>query len=142
MTHLEHVNITVSDLDRTALMLQQVFGWRIRWRGGAIARGECIHVGGDASYVAVYRPPAGPVQGAQSTEERLRAIGLNHVGVVVEDLDAAEKRAVAAGLRPFNHGGYEPGRRFYFLDADGIEWEVIAYPTAAASLGLAPDAAG
>ena len=33
----------------------------------------------------------------------------------------------AAGLKPFNHGDYDPGRRFYFLDPDGIEYEIISY---------------
>ena len=50
---------------------------------------------------------------------------LNHVGLVVDDLAAAE--AVAAGLVPFNHADYEPGRRFYFFDWDGIEFEVASY---------------
>ena len=36
-----------------------------------------------------------------------------------------------AGLEPFSHGDYEPGRRFYFLDPDGIEYEVISYGRAA-----------
>ena len=34
---------------------------------------------------------------------------------------------VAAGLTPFSHADYEPGRRFYFLDPDGIEYEVVSY---------------
>ena len=34
---------------------------------------------------------------------------------------------VAAGLVPFNHGDYEPGRRFYFMDPDGIEYEIVSY---------------
>lgn len=34
---------------------------------------------------------------------------------------------VAAGFTPFNHGDYEPGRRFYFLDGDGIEYEIVSY---------------
>ena len=38
-----------------------------------------------------------------------------------------EARVSAAGLIPFNHGDYEPGRRFYFLDPDGIEYEVVSY---------------
>ena len=42
-------------------------------------------------------------------------------------LDATEARVVAAGLVPFSHGDYAPGRRFYFLDPDGIEYEVISY---------------
>ena len=52
---------------------------------------------------------------------------LNHIGVEVDDLDATEARVVAAGLVPFSHGDYEPGRRFYFLDPDGIEYEVVSY---------------
>jgi hypothetical protein len=41
--------------------------------------------------------------------------------------NAAEARVIAAGLRPFSHADYEPGRRFYFLDPDGIEYEVVSY---------------
>jgi hypothetical protein len=32
-----------------------------------------------------------------------------------------------AGLTPFAHGDYEPGRRFYFFDPNGIEFEVVSY---------------
>jgi hypothetical protein len=28
---------------------------------------------------------------------------------------------------PFSHDDYDPGRRFYFLDPDGIEYEVVSY---------------
>lgn len=28
---------------------------------------------------------------------------------------------IAAGLTPFSHGDYDPGRRFYFYDWDGID---------------------
>src|SRR5262249_24999604 len=52
---------------------------------------------------------------------------LNHIGVEVDDLAGIEKRVVAAGLRPFGHADYAPGRRFYFLDPDGIEYEVVSY---------------
>ncbi|MEK7687259.1 MAG: VOC family protein, partial [Pseudomonadota bacterium] len=52
---------------------------------------------------------------------------LNHIGVEVDDLAAVEARVLAAGLRPFAHDDYDPGRRFYFLDPDGIEYEVVSY---------------
>jgi catechol 2,3-dioxygenase-like lactoylglutathione lyase family enzyme len=55
---------------------------------------------------------------------------LNHIGVQVDDLDATEARVIAAGLLPFSHADYEPGRRFYFLDPDGIEYEVVSYTKA------------
>ena len=56
-----------------------------------------------------------------------RAGRSNHVGIEVDDLDATEARVVAAGLKPFRHDNYDPGRRFYFLDPDGIEYEVVSY---------------
>lgn len=86
-------------------------------------RGRTIHVGTDDQYLALYTPkdagaaPAGWEKGAP----------LNHVALVVDDLDAAEARVAAAGLAPFGHGDYAPGRRFYFLDPDGIEFEVVSY---------------
>ena len=53
--------------------------------------------------------------------------GLNHIGVTVEDLDKAETRIKAAGYATYSHGDYEPGRRFYFDDQDGVEYEVVSY---------------
>ena len=50
-----------------------------------------------------------------------------HLDIKVDDLDAVEAKVIEAGLTPFSHGDYEPGRRFYFLDHDGIEFEVISY---------------
>ena len=122
---LEHLNVTVSDPDRTAVMLINLFGWKIRWRGDAIHGGESIHVGSDDDYIAVYRldPEAAPIG-----DHYRRVGGLNHIGVVVDDIDAAEARVKALGFEPHSHADYEPGRRFYFDDADGIEFEVVSYP--------------
>ena len=52
---------------------------------------------------------------------------LNHLGVEVDDLDSVEARVAAEGMTPFNHADYAPGRRFYFFDPDGIEYEVVSY---------------
>jgi catechol 2,3-dioxygenase-like lactoylglutathione lyase family enzyme len=118
--YLEHVNITVSDIERSAALLEQLLGWRIRWRGPSQLGGETIHVGGDEDYIAVYTKGAPVPRFAKGAP-------LNHVGIVVPDLDAAEAVVRAAGLEPFNHGDYAPGRRFYFFDWDGIEFELVSY---------------
>lgn len=121
---LEHANVSVSDPERTARMLQDVFGWGIRWEGPSKDGGRTIHVGGRDSYIAVYRQAASKV----STEDSYSTIGgLNHLAVVVDDLDAVEAKVVAAGYSPGEHYDYEPGERFYFLDHDGIEFEVVCY---------------
>ncbi|MBS8229052.1 VOC family protein [Vannielia litorea] len=121
---LEHVNVTVSDLDRALSMLHDLFGWELRWRGSSIYGGETAHVGGKDSYLALYRHH--DQQAAQQSTYHVTG-GLNHVGVVVDDLDAVEQRVKDYGLKPRSHADYEPGRRFYFEDWDGVEYEVISY---------------
>ena len=121
---LEHVNVTVGDIDRTAAMLSTLFGWNVRWRGAAINGGETAHVGREDEYVAIYQPPE---PSAPKNNNYATRGGLNHIAVVVSDIDATEQDVIAAGYKPVNHGDYEPGRRFYFHDHDGIEFEVVSY---------------
>jgi catechol 2,3-dioxygenase-like lactoylglutathione lyase family enzyme len=124
MSELEHLNVTVADTQASAEMLCDLFGWKLRWEGASIHNGYSAHVGSDSSYVALYTPDkdvAGPVE-----KYRSRAT-LNHIGVVVDDLDAVEVKVIARGYRPDSHADYEPGRRFYFEDENGLEIEVISY---------------
>ncbi len=120
---IEHVNVTVRDPEATAAKLAAIFGWHIRWQGPARDGGRTIHLGTEDHYVALYTGK----DTAYSDADFAKGQPLNHIGVEVEDLDATEARVVAAGLVPFNHDDYEPGKRFYFFDADGIEYEVVSY---------------
>jgi catechol 2,3-dioxygenase-like lactoylglutathione lyase family enzyme len=126
---IEHVNLTVSDPERAARMLERLFGWRVRWQGAAQNGGRTIHIGTRDAYIALYTRS----DIAYGPENFVKGRPLNHIGIEVDDLDAVEARVVEAGLTPFSHGDYEPGRRFYFLDPDGIEYEVISYQAAAAA---------
>lgn len=121
---VEHINITVKNAEKTTAELQAIFGWKIRWEGLAGSGGYTFHVGNETSYVAVY-----------STVDRksgeARPVGLlNHIAIVVDNLDAAEKRVKKLGYVTHNHSDYEPGRRFYFHNDDGIEFEVVNYDPA------------
>ena len=121
---IEHVNLTVSDPERSARLFHDLFGWRVRWQGPARDGGRSIHVGDEETYLAIYAEPGRrPPEGFAWR----RGAPLNHVGIQVEVLDEIERRVRTAGLAPFNHGDYEPGRRFYFLDWDGIEFEILSY---------------
>ncbi len=124
MSRIEHVNITVTNPEQTAQMLCQVFGWQVRWSGPSQLGGRTVHVGGEHDYLAVYTFDGQP--GDAIAAGRTRS-GLNHVGIEVEDLDTTEQKVIEAGYKPFNHGDYEPGRRFYFVDADEVEYEVVSY---------------
>lgn len=128
MAHLEHVNITVSDPKKTAAMLAELFGWKTRWEGEAMAgAGYTMHVGTDDSYVAIYSG-ADPKQTVPKADASYQTRGaMNHIGVVVDDLDQVEERVKVLGFDPRSHADYEPGRRFYFEDSDGVEFEVISY---------------
>ena len=121
---LEHVNLTVSDPRKTAEMLVELFGWHIRWEGPSQLGGFTVHVGNDQDYLAVYAPTDGAIKTKAKSPPKGR---LNHLGITVNDLDATEKRVNAFGFETFNHGNYEPGRRFYFLDHDGVEYEIVSY---------------
>lgn len=116
---LEHVNVTVSDPPRTAALLVTLFGWHIRWHGPARDGGTTYHVGTEDAYVAVYSWPG--------ADPAMASGRLNHIAVLVDDLEGTERRVTEAGYRPHSHGAYEPGRRFYFHDHDGIEFEIVSY---------------
>ncbi len=117
---LEHANLSVTDPERSARLFADLCGWHERWRGPSAMGGWTIHVGGEIDYLALYTSEK--VKG-----DHAKGLPLNHVGLLVDDIDAAEKVVVAHGLEPFSHDDYEPGRRFYFFDWDGIEFEVVSY---------------
>lgn len=120
---IEHANLSVTDPDRSSALFRQLLGWEERWRGKSMFGGNTIHVGDPAhgdTYLALYT-------GDHVTGDYSKGQPLNHIGFVVDDLDAAEKVVAQAGLSPFGHDSYEPGRRFYFFDWDGIEFEVASY---------------
>ena len=118
---LEHVNFSVTDGERSARLLEQLTGWHRRWEGPSLHNGRSIHLGDDQAYVAIHTSPR--IVGGFA-----KSVPMNHIGIAVDDLDAAEAVVVEHGLETFNHGKYEPGpRSFYFFDWDEIEFEVVSY---------------
>lgn len=117
---LEHANISVTDPDRSARLLKDLLGWKERWRGASQLGGRTIHVGADHDYLALYN-------GDHVSGEYAKGQPLNHIAFTVDDLEGAEEAVKRHGLSPFGHDDYEPGRRFYFFDWDGIEFEVVSY---------------
>jgi len=120
---IEHVNVTVSNPERAARLMEQLFDWQVRWKGPARDGGRTIHIGSKEHYIALYTGR----DVDYTAEDFAKGRPLNHIGIEVDDIAATEARVVTAGLKPFNHDDYDPGRRFYFLDPDGIEYEIISY---------------
>ena len=114
--HLEHVNITVSDPEKTAAWMYEVFDWPVRWQGPAL--------GSEASYIALYCSN----EATDAAPDSFRCLsGLNHIGVVVDDLDLVEAQVRKAKFTPNSYADYASERRFYFKDHDEIEYEVVQY---------------
>ena len=120
---IEHVNVTVSNPERAARLMEALFDWQVRWKGPARDGGRTIHIGSKEHYIALYTGR----DVDYTAEDFAKGRPLNHIGIEVDDIDATQARVVAAGLKPLNHDHYDPGRRFYFLDPDGIEYEIVSY---------------
>jgi catechol 2,3-dioxygenase-like lactoylglutathione lyase family enzyme len=123
---LEHLNFTVADPLAFAELLCRLFDWKIRWQGSAIHDGRTVHVGSAESYVAIYGGRPG-VKLIEMNDRYSTRSGLNHIGVVVDDLDQVEALVKAEGFTPHSHANYEPGKRFYFAGPEGVEIEVVSY---------------
>lgn len=121
---LEHVNLTVASLERSIRFYQAVLRFDVRWKGHTKDGRPAAHVGDDRCYLALFE--AEPGDSNEVVQDYLKP-GLNHFGFVVDDLDAAIGRLRAAGGSPHAEMDYEPGRRCYFMDPDGIEVELVAY---------------
>ncbi len=127
---LEHVNLTVSDLQRSIDLYCDLLGMHVRWQGTTSNGNPAAHVGDDRCYLALFQ--SSPDLAARSAVD-YNAVGLNHFGFVVDDLDAARARLEGHGLSSHHEADYEPGRRLYFFDPDGIEVELVEYQQAAAA---------
>ena len=119
---LEHVNLTVTDLDRSIAFYGDLLDLRVRWRGKTTDGAAAAHVGDDRCYLAMFQATE---SGAPDSD--YGRPGINHFGFVVDDLDLVRRRLRAAGVQPHLEQDYEPGHRLYFLDPDGIEVELVQY---------------
>jgi len=119
---LEHVNMTVRDLDESVKFYEDLLGYRVRWRGTTSDGQRAAHVGDDQQYLAFFEAADGDACKADYSK-----IGMNHVGIVVEDLEAMRRKLTAMWVNPHHFADYEPGRRLYFLDPSGLEVELVEY---------------
>lgn len=121
--YLEHANLTVRNPDELAALFGRLFDWRIRWAGEALNNGRTVHVGSDDSYLALYTHED---VNESRTRDTLAISNLNHLGIVVSNIDEIEAKVKDEGYVPFNHGDYDPGKRFYFM-IDELEIEIVDY---------------
>ncbi len=130
MTQLEHVNLAVPDIDEALVFLRIVApDFVLRKEGQAEAGYRWAHFGNDTSYIALQEPHTHLGDGvAKSPRRAYKNHGLNHLALVVDDLQLVCDALDAAGYRRSIETPDEQYRaRAYFYDATGLEWELIEY---------------
>lgn len=127
-TYLEHANMSVPDVDEAIHFLMTVAP-EFKVRKDVSTEGEdpprWVHIGTDESYIALqgvdprHRP---------ANQNKYVNFGVNHLALVVPNLDEVVARLVSKGYQPGVAGEDRPFRkRAYFFDRSGFEWELIEY---------------
>ena len=128
LLYMEHANVTVSSIDKAMSFLQTVFPeFEVRGERQSESK-RWIRFGTADSYIALEEM----VETHDSGRRRGRDIGINHIGWVVDDLDALVRRASDGGYDPgevFIEGGGPARKRVYIMDGIGNEWEFVQYLT-------------
>jgi hypothetical protein len=129
---LEHLNVSLTDLDRATRALQAILPhWSVRgagtWDDGEGHHHAWRHVGDDFQYIALYQTPPGCTLHASGANS-----ALNHLGLVVDDIDAALARLRQIDI-PLDHiGGSTTHRRsaYVVIEPEGLQIELVAYDSA------------
>jgi glyoxylase I family protein len=119
---LEHVNMSVADLDQSIAFYEKLLGLKVRWRGTTASGLPAAHVGDERHYLALFE-----IGERAHTEANYEQLGLNHFGFVVDDLKEAKRKLADLHVTPTMEADYAPGHRLYFLDPNGIEVELVQY---------------
>jgi catechol 2,3-dioxygenase-like lactoylglutathione lyase family enzyme len=116
---IDHVNLSVRDLDKSIDFYSRLLGIDIKERGESRGVRWCILGESDRFYVCFFEVPNG-------APYRPQDIHVNHVGFVVDDIDETVRRIHALGLRlAFNDElvNWPRSRSAYVKDPDGIDIE-------------------
>jgi len=125
--HLEHINLTVSNIENTLSFYQAAFpNWVIRGEGEQIWYGKprrWLHFGDNDQYLAFCSEGEG-----QSRDLTGYQVGLAHFAFVVTNLAAMQTRLLNAGFTHAKDGAEDPYRsNIYYLDPNGFEVEFVEY---------------
>ncbi|MEL0629075.1 VOC family protein [Psychromonas aquatilis] len=127
MTKIEHLNITVPDIDEAIKFIKIVApDFKVRRDQSPENSYRWAHIGNDHYYFALQEPhleatPAFPLKTYKNH-------GINHIALIVEDLARIEADLIKAGYQASIDTPVEQHRkRLYFFDAFGFEWELIEY---------------
>lgn len=123
---IEHVNMHVKDVDQMLKFINTAFPhFKIRFDSNHDDKERWVHIGSEETYLAIY-------QATQEDSARPNPYSgkpqVNHLGYVVDDVEALRQRLLDAGYEESTLENNHPARkRIYFFDPDGNDWEFIEY---------------
>ena len=127
ITKIEHVNITVPDIDAAVSFLNIVApDFKIRKDEKPLNDKRWMHIGNKGFYFALQEAPLDitPIKPNQTYIN----YGFNHIGLVVNNINKIEDKLIKAG---YNKGIDTPKEQFrkriYYYDNAGFEWELVEY---------------
>jgi catechol 2,3-dioxygenase-like lactoylglutathione lyase family enzyme len=147
---VDHINIVVSDLERSVQFYTEVLGFtktREAWLEGEWID-RIVGLRGVTAKAAFIVAPAGeprielleyatPKGGSAAENSRANTVGLRHIALRVDDMAAMVTRLRDAGVNVFSEpvrvpGGvvqHDAGEKtlVYFLDPDGVILELAEY---------------
>lgn len=119
---IEHANITVNNVKASTDFYLRLMGGKVRWEGTNSNGRRAVHIGDDRTYLSLFEAAeTSPAPVGYGTT------GFNHLGFEVDDLASYREILTNMGVEIKGEEDYEPGRRLYFYDPDGIEIELVEY---------------
>jgi hypothetical protein len=125
MAMVEHINLVSSNVDKTVAFLQTAIpSWHIRGQGSSKKCPRWIHFGDDETYLCIEDRGFGE----KSNHETYHHVGVNHIGIVVDDVVALAERMREMDYKEGLHAPDHNSRsRYYFFDHDDFEYEFVEY---------------
>lgn len=127
MTRFEHLNMTVPSIDIAIEFINVVAPDFTVRRDEYSERGyRWVHIGNEAAYIALQEPYPGVE--AKPPLQTYRNLGVNHIGLIIDNADDTEKLLLQKGYKSNGPMVVETYRkRIYFYDRSGFEWELVEY---------------
>jgi catechol 2,3-dioxygenase-like lactoylglutathione lyase family enzyme len=122
---LEHINMTVNNIEQSYAFYAQLFDFKQRWAGtGSGKKGpvRAIHIGDDTTYLSLFE-----AENPGQAPADYGSTGINHLAFEVDNLQPLRGRLAAMGVLLHLDENYEPGQRIYFYDPNGVEVELVCY---------------
>jgi catechol 2,3-dioxygenase-like lactoylglutathione lyase family enzyme len=127
MTRIEHLNITVPDIDEAIKFIQIVApDFQVRKDETPPESYRWVHIGNDDYYFALQAPHIGA--SPETARTTYKNYGVNHIALMVDNISSIETTLINAGYKRSIETPNETHRqRLYFYDKAGFEWELVEY---------------